>query len=112
MDNNITTIPPQANINFFESVLQFISSYYSFIAITIAIFITLSFMVYKKSMESSKAIQVALSSITLFPPMVLMLSVFEPKLLNILSQDKTILFISGFALTLHVINDIKTQFSS
>lgn len=50
------------------------------------------------------------SAITLFPPIALMISAYDSELLKVLSTDKTVLFLSGFVLTIHLINDIKAHF--
>lgn len=93
-------------------MLEFIKNHYSLIAIGIAVIISVAYMFYKGTMNSNKVAQVALSSLTLFPPIVLMLSVIDDSLLTIMSQDKTVLFISGFVLTLHIANDIKEKFTT
>lgn len=67
-------------------------------------------MFYKKTMETNRVLPVIFSSITLFPPIALIISSYDSALLGVIASDKTILFVSGAVLTIHLLNDIKSHF--
>lgn len=94
------------------SLFTIIKNNYSVIAISLAFIITIIYMIVKGTVDAKRVGNMAIASITLFPPIVMMLSIFDDELLKVLASDKTILFVSGFVLTLHIINDIKDKFSS
>ncbi len=67
-------------------------------------------MIVKKTMETNRVLPIIFSSVTLFPPIALMISSYDGELLKVIAADKTILFVSGAVLTIHLLNDIKSQF--